>query len=87
MATESEDDHDESSAKTPTAADLTPSTPQRPRRDTEISAKTEGTEDTEDDDEDEEPRLKYSRLTGNLAPCYRSDSTSTFLVAGDKMVG
>ena len=48
--------------------------------------RTEGTEDTDDEDEDEEPRLKYSRLTGNLASCYRSDSTSSFLVAGDKMV-
>lgn len=42
----------------------------------------------EDDDEaDEEPKLKYSRLTSSLGPVYRNgDATSSFLVAGDKMV-
>jgi hypothetical protein len=31
--------------------------------------------------------LKYSRLTSNLLPLYRNgDATSTFMVAGDKMV-
>lgn len=44
-------------------------------------------EDDEDDDEDEEPRLKYARLTQHLGPIYRNgDATSSFLVAGDKMV-
>lgn len=49
-------------------------------------------EDEEDDDDDEdedddEPRLKYARLTQHLGPVYRNaDATSSFLVAGDKMV-
>lgn len=64
-----------------------PSTPKnRARAATESSARTEETEEEDEDEEDEEPRLKYSRLTGSLAGCYRSDSTSSFVVAGDKMV-
>ncbi|KAI0404127.1 hypothetical protein F4802DRAFT_569004 [Xylaria palmicola] len=44
-------------------------------------------EDDEEDEEDDEPRLKYARLTQHLAPIYRNgDSTSAFLVAGDKMI-
>lgn len=44
-------------------------------------------EDDDEDDEDEEPRLKYARLTQNLAGVYKNaDATSSFLVAGDKMV-
>ncbi|GKT50639.1 uncharacterized protein ColSpa_10820 [Colletotrichum spaethianum] len=44
-------------------------------------------DDDEDDEEDEEPRLKYARLTQHLGPIYRNgDATSSFLVAGDKMV-
>ncbi|KAH6891318.1 hypothetical protein B0T10DRAFT_402377 [Thelonectria olida] len=48
-------------------------------------------EDDEDDDdeeeEDDEPRLKYARLTQHLTPVYRNgDATSSFLVAGDKMI-
>jgi len=44
-------------------------------------------DDDEDDDADEEPKLKYSRLTSNLLPIYRNgDATSSFMVAGDKMV-
>ena len=41
-----------------------------------------------EEEQDEEPRLKYSRLTVNLkdAGVYRNDSTSSLLVAGDKMV-
>ncbi|KAM0321950.1 hypothetical protein ACHAQA_009847 [Verticillium albo-atrum] len=47
----------------------------------------EDDDDEEDDDEDEEPRLKYARLTQHLGPVYRNgDATSTFLVAGDKMI-
>lgn len=50
----------------------------------------EGDEDEDDDDDDEdddEPRLKYARLTQNLGSVYRNaDATSSFLVAGDKMV-
>jgi len=45
-------------------------------------------EEEESDDEDEEPRLKYAYLTKHLGSVYRNgDATSTFLVAGDKMVG
>nr|XP_036582120.1 vacuolar assembly [Colletotrichum truncatum]KAF6790780.1 vacuolar assembly [Colletotrichum truncatum] len=44
-------------------------------------------DDEDDDDEDEEPRLKYARLTQHLGPIYRNgDATSSFLVAGDKMI-
>lgn len=44
-------------------------------------------EDDEDEDDDEEPRLKYARLTQSLAGVYKNaDATSSFLVAGDKMV-
>jgi vacuolar protein sorting-associated protein 41 len=44
-------------------------------------------EEEEDEDEDE-PRLNYTSLTRYLRPLYRNgDATSTFLVAGDKMVG
>ena len=44
-------------------------------------------EEEEDEDADEEPKLKYNRLTSSLGPIYRNgDATSTFLVAGDKMV-
>ncbi len=40
-----------------------------------------------EDEEDEEPRLKYASLTKHLKSVYRNgDATSTFLVAGDKMV-
>ncbi|CAN8105307.1 unnamed protein product [Discula destructiva] len=44
-------------------------------------------EDEEEDDDDDEPRLKYARLTQNLAGVYKNaDATSSFLVAGDKMI-
>lgn len=44
-------------------------------------------EDEEEDEEEEEPKLKYARMTSHLGPVYRNgDATSTFLVAGDKMV-
>ena len=44
-------------------------------------------EDEEEEEEDEEPRLKYASLTKSQAPVYRNgDATSSFLVAGDKMV-
>ncbi|EEP82604.1 conserved hypothetical protein [Uncinocarpus reesii 1704] len=48
----------------------------------------EGEEDSEEsDDEDEEPQLKYASLTKSIGTLYRNgDATSTFLVAGDKMV-
>ncbi|OCK79301.1 hypothetical protein K432DRAFT_394022 [Lepidopterella palustris CBS 459.81] len=44
-------------------------------------------DDEEEDDSDDEPKLKYSRLTGNLGSVYRNgDATSSFMVAGDKMI-
>lgn len=44
-------------------------------------------DDEDDDEEDEEPKLKYARLTSQLGAVYRNaDATSTFMVAGDKMV-
>ena len=50
---------------------------------------TEGADDdAEDAEEEDEPKLKYGRLTGHLGSLYRNgDATSSFLVAGDKMVG
>lgn len=43
--------------------------------------------DEEDEEEDEEPKLKYARLTPHLGAVYRNgDATSSFLVAGDKMI-
>jgi Ca2+-dependent lipid-binding protein len=44
-------------------------------------------EEEDSDEDDEEPRLKYAYLTKHLGSVYRNgDATSTFLVAGDKMV-
>jgi hypothetical protein len=82
MATDPDGDGDGSLAS-PSDTIHAPSTPSRAR------AVSVDTEDDEDDDEgqDEEPKLKYSRLTGSLGAVYRSgDSSSAFLVAGDKMV-
>jgi hypothetical protein len=47
----------------------------------------EDDDDSDADDADDEPKLKYTRLTSSLGPVYRNgDATSTFMVAGDKMV-
>ncbi|KAH7028880.1 uncharacterized protein B0I36DRAFT_384524 [Microdochium trichocladiopsis] len=44
-------------------------------------------DDDDDEDEDDEPKLKYARLTPHLSAVYRNgDATSSFLVAGDKMI-
>lgn len=76
------------------AADSTQDEPEAAARDEpkpkpgEPTAHESESEDDEDDDADEEPKLKYTRVTSSLAPVYRNgDATSTFLVAGDKMVG
>lgn len=46
----------------------------------------EDEEDDEEEDEDEEAKLKYGKLTDSLSGIYRNgDSTSAFVVAGDKM--
>ena len=40
-----------------------------------------------EDEEEDEPRLKYTKLTSGLSSVYRNgDATSSFLVAGDKMI-
>jgi hypothetical protein len=47
----------------------------------------EDDDEDEDDEDDDEPQLKYARLTRHLGSLYRNgDATSTFLVAGDKMI-
>ncbi|KAK5101974.1 Vacuolar protein sorting-associated protein 41 [Lithohypha guttulata] len=57
-----------------------------------VHAEDQEEEDGEDDEDDgeeeeEEPRLKYAPLTKNLSNVYRNgDSTSSFIVAGDKLV-
>lgn len=54
----------------------------------EDQVEEEEEDEEESDEEDEEPRLKYSYLTKHLRSVYHNaDATSTFLVAGDKMVG
>ncbi|TLD17132.1 uncharacterized protein PgNI_00747 [Pyricularia grisea] len=66
--------------------------PSKPEEDGNESEDEEDDEDDEDEDEDddeeeEEPRLKYTRLTQNLGAVYKNgDATSSFLVAGDKMI-
>ena len=48
---------------------------------------TDGEEEEDEDEEEDEPRLKYASLTQSLKPVYRNgDATSTFMVAGDKMI-
>ncbi|KAL5408660.1 hypothetical protein PMIN03_006427 [Paraphaeosphaeria minitans] len=61
---------------------------QKPSNGKPAAHASESEDDDEDEDEaDEEPKLKYTRLTSSLAPVYRNgDATSTFLVAGDKMI-
>lgn len=56
--------------------------------DDDDTIETESDEEEDDEEEEEEePKLKYARMTSHLGPIYRNgDATSTFLVAGDKMV-
>lgn len=69
------------------AADATENEPRYPPRDQARRADSDSDDDGDDEDDDEEPKLKYSRLTSNLLPLYRNgDATSSFMVAGDKMV-
>ena len=58
---------------------------------TQLDPDTDEEEENDDDDDEEEeegePKLKYAKLTGSLTNLYRNgDSTSTFTIAGDKMV-
>jgi hypothetical protein len=81
------------------AAEATEEEPRTPARDQSHLQKVasngkdsvEQDSDSDDDgesDSDSEPVLKYSRLTSHLLPLYRNgDATSSFMVAGDKMVG
>ena len=81
---------DDPNAASPATAPL--ATPAALASETEALAARSGSvedEDEEDDDdeEDEEPKLKYARLTPHLGAVYRNgDATSSFLVAGDKMI-
>ncbi|KAF2728266.1 hypothetical protein EJ04DRAFT_581471 [Polyplosphaeria fusca] len=73
----------------PTAAVGDEASRQRAASHGEEAATRDSREDDDDDEEeaDEEPKLKYTRLTSSLGPVYRNgDATSTFLVAGDKMI-
>ncbi|TGJ84627.1 hypothetical protein E0Z10_g4139 [Xylaria hypoxylon] len=55
--------------------------------DDEDEDEDEDEEEEEEEEDDDEPRLKHVRLTQHLGAVYRNgDSTSAFLVAGDKMV-
>jgi hypothetical protein len=84
MASDSDADQDDNLA-TPTAPDNEPSTPSRPEAPSVHEESDD--EDEENDGLGDEPKLKYTRLTGHLGAVYRSgDSTSSFMVAGDKMV-
>jgi hypothetical protein len=88
MATDIDEEQDGSLA-TPTASQHPPSTPSKP-----VAPSVDDDEDSDSDSDDEdndgqneEPKLKYTRLTASLGAVYRSgDSTSSFMVAGDKMV-
>lgn len=85
MAEDSEDQGD-----TRTAKDEEPSqggTATVDDDDDEEEEADESEAEESEDEEDDEPKLKYARLTSYLGPVYRNgDATSTFLVAGDKMV-
>jgi vacuolar protein sorting-associated protein 41 len=55
--------------------------------DEEETVDSDAEEEEDDEGEEEEPKLKYARLSSHLVPVYRNgDATSSFLVAGDKMV-
>lgn len=67
--------------------DADESVPRTPISDDESSDEDAEVEDDDDEDQDDEPKLKYNRLTERLSPVYRNgDSTSSFLVSGDKVV-
>jgi hypothetical protein len=87
--------HDTSSVRSRSPTDTTQGTEEQSQQDNDHSPngsddgeEGEETEDEEEsDEEDEEPRLKYAYLTKHLGSVYRNgDATSSFLVAGDKMV-
>ncbi|KIW88981.1 uncharacterized protein Z519_10465 [Cladophialophora bantiana CBS 173.52] len=58
-----------------------------PPEPTDHDSTADESEEDEDEEEEEEPRLKYATLTRNVSSIYRNgDATSTFHVAGDKMI-
>lgn len=64
---------------------------QNPPKRAPVPPKLESTgevsEEDDSEEEEEEPRLKYAPLTKNVSSIYRNgDATSTFHVAGDKMI-
>lgn len=68
------------------AEDTAASTVDEGGEDDEVDDDDDGDEEEEEED-DEEPKLKYARLTPHLGAVYRNaDATSSFLVAGDKMI-
>lgn len=84
MAEESEDIGDRSKSKDRAAS----SRGEEESEEAEMEGTDSEAEEEEDDEEDDEPKLKYARLTSSLGPVYRNgDATSSFMVAGDKMVG
>lgn len=94
-AVNSTSEHDASTARSPSPSDTTQDDHEQRQQSGESSDGesedsgqiAEEDEDEDEEDEDEEPRLKYAYLTKHLGSVYRNgDATSTFLVAGDKMV-
>ena len=72
--TEQDDDVDSKAAKPPENG--------HPARESD-----EEDDGDDEEEEEEEPRLEYASMTKKLTAIYRNgDATSTFLVAGDKMV-
>lgn len=87
MALEADEtaDKDEDSHRSPSDGKLERS---RKVKEEDNDEEEEEEEDEDEDDEEDEPRLNYTSLTKYLRTLYRNgDATSTFLVAGDKMVG
>lgn len=84
MATATTGDQDDNLVSSPTHTIKAPSTPSRTQQ---ANIDSDDEDSDEEEGQDEEPKLKYSRLTGSLGAVYRAgDSSSAFLVAGDKMV-
>ncbi|KAJ6058569.1 uncharacterized protein N7446_008152 [Penicillium canescens] len=87
-------EHSTSTARSRSATDSTKDTQDGGQLENDHSSNGSDNEDQEDeneedesDDDDEEPRLKYAYLTKHLGSVYRNgDATSSFLVAGDKMI-
>lgn len=77
------------SAEPPATEQNEPDNPQFAAQPVEASndaGQDDGAAEDEDEEEEDEPKLKYAKLTGSLTNVYRGDSTSAFVVAGDKVV-